>query len=255
MNQFFSSKRFALLVKKHWADHKKRYSLSLFAFAGLLILWFLFTMLVIDDNDRMNSEVQMGTFFFALVTMGTFYASQYFRDLGSRPKGINFLLVPASSFEKILCSLLFTIVLFFVVFTATFYLVDVLMVTVANNFTMGNNSSQNAAVANVFEGVSLHFKLGYQVSFLPVFISVQSAYLLGSAYFKKYSFIKTNISLFIAWLVLFSLAVLFHDIIIPDDNDSDQLPDWLAISLILLAYVTAPLLWIVTYRTLKQKQV
>ena len=45
MNQFFSLKRFNLLVLKHWADNRKRYGLSVLAFIGLLIAWFLFIML------------------------------------------------------------------------------------------------------------------------------------------------------------------------------------------------------------------
>src|SRR5215218_3480762 len=102
MNQFFSFKRFTLLVLKHWADNKKRYGLSVLAFIGLLITWFVLTMLTGFDNKPMGKEVQTITFFFALFAVGTFYASQYFSDLGSRAKGINFLLVPASAFEKIL---------------------------------------------------------------------------------------------------------------------------------------------------------
>ncbi|HET7898945.1 MAG TPA: hypothetical protein VFL47_14770, partial [Flavisolibacter sp.] len=91
MNQFFSVRRFSLLVVKHWADNQKRYGLALLAFIGLLITWFVFTMLAGLDRP-MAREVQLITFFFALFAVGTFYASQYFSELGSRPKGITFLL-------------------------------------------------------------------------------------------------------------------------------------------------------------------
>ena len=123
MNQFFSFKRFSLLVMKHWADNRKRYGLSALAFIGLLITWFVFTMLTGMDDYPMGKAAQQITFFLSLFAVGTFYASQYFRDLGSRSKGINFLLVPASVFEKLLCSVLYTVVLFFVVFVTAFYLV------------------------------------------------------------------------------------------------------------------------------------
>ena len=64
MNQFFSFDRFSLLISKHWADNKKRYLLSVLAFAGLLITWFAFTLVIEDDSDRMSLDVQLPTYFF-----------------------------------------------------------------------------------------------------------------------------------------------------------------------------------------------
>src|SRR5688500_15360809 len=106
MNQFFSFHRFTLLVQKHWADNKKRYGLSVLAFAGLLIGWFVLTMFM-SEGQLMEVELQLGTFFVLLFVTGTFYASQYFSDLNSKSKAANFLLVPASNLEKFLCSLLY----------------------------------------------------------------------------------------------------------------------------------------------------
>src|SRR5215207_2184394 len=188
MNQFFSFKRFTLLVRKHWTDNKKRYGLSVLAFIGLLITWFVFTMLTGFDNQPMAKGVQMVSFFLALFGVGTFYSSQYFRDLGSRSKGINFLLVPASAFEKLLCSLLYTVVLFFVVFVAAFYLVDVLMVAIANSLSATENLAGKPGVTNVFKVIILRFNRDSTINFLFLFFSVQSAFLLGSVYFEKYSF-------------------------------------------------------------------
>ena len=91
-------------------------------------------------------QAQQITFFLSLFAVGTFYASQYFRDLGSRSKGINFLLVPASVFEKLLCSVLYTVVLFFVVFVAAFYLVDILMVAIANTLRNGGKAGGGQCV-------------------------------------------------------------------------------------------------------------
>src|SRR5688572_24965211 len=118
MNQLFSFNRFKLLVLKHWAENKKRYGLSLLAYTGLLIAWFVFFIFVPEEEGPMDKHLQQGAFFLSLFGAGTFYASQYFSDLGSRAKASNFLLVPASTFEKFLCSLLYTVVLFFVIFTA-----------------------------------------------------------------------------------------------------------------------------------------
>lgn len=273
MNQFFSFKRFAFLVVKHWADNKKRYGLSVLAFIGLLITWFVFTMLTVIDYP-MSKALQYATFFVSLFGVGTFYASQYFSDLGSRAKGINYLLVPASAFEKLLCSLLYTVLLFFVVFTVAFYLVDVLMVAVANGFYGAEKLPEKARVVNVFKIILLRFNRDTTINFLLFFFSVQAAFLLGSVYFEKYSFIKTVIGGFVAGFALFCLMYFFNEQLLPEgdyprgfltayrvrvDGVHDrlvQVPRWIGHAFRFLAmYAVAPFLWLVTYYRLKEKQV
>jgi hypothetical protein len=272
MNQFFSFNRFTLLVLKHWADNKKRYGLSVVAFIGLLFTWFLFTILTGLDTP-MGREVQQVTFFLVLFALGTFYASQYFNDLGSRAKGINFLLVPASAFEKLLCSLLYTVLLFFVVFTAAFYLVDTLMVSIANTLSVTEKVGK-ASVVNVFKIIIMRFNRDSTINFLLFFFSVQSAFLLGSIYFEKYSFIKTIISGFVAGFILFCFMFFFNEQLLPEgdyprgfltayrvhvDGVHDhlvQVPGWIGeVFRFLVMYAIAPFLWTVTYYRLKEKQV
>jgi hypothetical protein len=274
MNQLFSFKRFTLLVLKHWADNKKRYGLSVLAFIGLLITWFLFTILTGFDNKPMGKAVQQITFFLSLFAVGTFYSSQYFSDLGSQAKGINFLLVPASAFEKLLCSLLYTVLLFFVVFTVSFYPVDVLIVAITNSLAGTEKVAGRTSVANVFKIILLRFNEDSTINFLLFFFSVQSAFLLGSVYFEKYSFIKTIICGFVAGFILFCLMYFFNEVLLPEgdyrqgfltsyrvrvDGVNDrlvQVPRWIGeVFRFLIMYAVAPFLWIVTYYRLKEKQV
>ncbi len=274
MNQFFSFRRFSLLVAKHWADNKKRYGLSAMAFFGLLCTWFVFTMLTGFDDVTMGKSVQMITFYFALFAVGTFYASQYFNDLGSRPKGINFLLVPASTFEKVLCGLLYTVVLFFVTFTVLFYAVDLLMVGIAKALPAQAPGAARPAVVNVFDMISLPFSRDTTLNFLLFFFSVQGAFLLGSVYFERYSFIKTIITGFVLGFILFCLFFFFNEQLLPRgeyhrgflisyrvriEGMQDrlvELPRWVGeILRILVTYALPPFLWTVTYYRLKEKQV
>lgn len=273
MSQFFSFHRFALLVRKHWTDNKKRYGLSVLAFIGLLIAWFVFAMLTELDRP-MDSEVQQVTFFFSLFAVGTFYASQYFRELGSKAKGSNFLLVPASAFEKLLCSLLYTVLLFFVVFTVVFYLVDSLMVTLLNALPRTNGPTGRQAVVNVFNIILLRFNNDSTINFLLFFFAVQSAFLLGSVYFEKYGFIKTIISGFVAFFIIFCFLFFFTEQLLPPgdyprgfltsyrvhvDGINDplvQIPRWIGeVFRFLAMYAITPFLWVVTYCRLKEKQV
>jgi hypothetical protein len=205
--------------------------------------------------------------------VGSFYANQYFRDLGSRAKGVNFLLVPASAFEKILCSLLYTVVLFFVVFTCAFYLVDILMVAIAKGFLMTDIPNKEKGLLNVFEASRLPLEGQSTVNVLLIFFAIQSVFLLGSVYFEKYSFIKTIISGFVVFFIVFFFIFFLNDLM-PDGEYANglltayriqngdkgdylvRIPDWLGqILYYLLMYGIAPFLWIVTYVRLKEKQV
>jgi hypothetical protein len=272
MNQFFSFKRFSLLVLKHWADNKKRYGLSVLAFMGVLVAWFV--MLGSDLDHPLGDGEQRGTFFFSLFAAGTFFASQYFRDLGSRAKASNFLLVPASAFEKLLCGLLYSVLLFFVVFTAAFYLVDLLMVSVSNMLVARDEAAGEASLVNVFNATILQFRGGSKIWFLLLFFPVQAAFFLGSIYFEKYSFIKTIIAGFVLCVALFWLMYFLHRQFLHAGGDpdgflasygvhldgingrSDEAPRWIGqVYSFLLMYATAPFLWIVTYFRLKEKQV
>jgi hypothetical protein len=255
MNQFFSHKRFTLLVWKHWADNKKRYLLTITAFIGLLIAGGTFGILIPENKACLPTDLQLGVFLFSLFVTGTFYASQYFSHLGSTAKASNFLLVPASTFEKFLCSLFYTALLFLLVFMAAFYLADILLVRLANTIAANNQLAEKSEVLDVFAVGIFRFNNRSTLSFLPIFISLQSAFLLGSVFFKKYAFIKTIIGCFIAWLTVFTVVYILRRLLLPDVEDLVEIPDWVAHFLSILAYITAPVLWTLTYHRLKRKQV
>ena len=260
MSQFFNQRRFSLLVLKHWADNKKRYTLSLLAYLGLLITWFLFGLFIIrDEGDKgLPDEVQYVTFFFSLFAVGTFYASQYFSDLGSRDRGSHFLLVPASSFEKLLCSLFFTVILFPLLFIMCFYLVDILMVPLANSLSGISNTHGKSTIANILEVDFFRFNSKQAINLFLFFFSIESLFLLGSAYFRKYNFIKTIITGFLVFLLVFLLVYIIVEKVLPQREDDYyflKIEKWLPTFLQVLAYSIAPLAWVATYFKLKAKQV
>ena len=254
MNQLFSFNRFKLLVLMHWANNKKRYGLAVLAFLGLMILRFLLFILI-GSNENTSDDVQKTTFFFSLFVVGTLYASQYFSDLGSRAKASNFLLVPASAFEKVLCSLLYTVVLFIIVFSAAYYLIDVLMLSISNKFVNTTEGADRGPI-NVFNSGFFIFRENLKINGLLLFLSIQSAFLFGSVYFKKYSFLKTVISGFVVYFILFGLTYFLCLPLFPGGREEVRIPAWVEQAFgILVMYVIAPLFWMFTYFRLKQKQV
>lgn len=274
----FSFERWRLLVGRHWAENKKRYLLSFFAFIGLLIFWFAFVLLM-THNFYVEESIQLVTYFVCLFIAGAFYASQFFSDLGSQPKGINYLLTPASTLEKIACTLFYVVLLFFVFLTLAFYIVDVSMVALANTLqaTLHHDESLTgqSKVVNVFMDTK-HNADSYNINyyFLLLFFAVQSFFLLGSAYFSKYSFVKTAITIFLLLLGAFFIEAYVMDSFLPKGSHSGNfttyltfkgdwtpykivtLPAWInRLLTTLLFYAFPPLFWIVTYFRVKEKEV
>lgn len=218
MNQTFDMNRWWLLVGKHWSENRKKYVLSLVAMAGLLLVWYLFG--IIGQRENMaHIDMQASTYFFGLYLVGCFYASTLFGELGSKTKGLNYLVVPASILEKLLCALFYGLVVFFVFYTVIYYVLDMAMVSTVNSIEYRHWLKNHATgstfvpdpVINIFSmpatrqdqpNVFVYLILGYLV--------LQAAFTLGSVYFARFSFIKTFISLLLICLVI---AFLFDKVI------------------------------------------
>src|SRR5215213_10202634 len=120
MNQTFSFQRWSLLVAKHWAENRRRYLLSIVAFMSLIMVWYVFVMLT-DSSHPMADGIQWATFYFCLAVVGPFYASQFFKSLGSKSKAVDYLMVPASALEKTMVGIFYAVILFPIVFIVSFY--------------------------------------------------------------------------------------------------------------------------------------
>ena len=282
MNQVFDFKRFTLLVAKHWNENRKKYLLGLVAMAGLLFFWYGF-MLIVDDGQRIFENMQVMTYFFGLALTGCFYGSILFAELSSGPKAMNYLIFPASHLEKLVCGLLYGVVLFFIAYTLVFYIVDIPMVMLGNSLHKSNYPgevvSQPAEIVNIFWKPFSDDHPGTNpnphVLFILMYFAVQSAYILGSVYFPKFSFIKTTISLLLVALLLSLYLGKILQPLLPDgghyqsftsfsvfeNNDFNKqkivsLPEWTTDTItFLLKFAFAPIFWVVTYFRFKEKEV
>jgi len=279
MNQTFNFHRWWLLVTKHWIENRKRYLLSLLVIPGLMLAWFGF-ILSNKNYHPLPVHIQFVTYASGLFILGCFYASMMFADLGSTSKGVNFLSMPASHVEKLACAIFYAVLLFFIIYTVAFYIVNIPGVKIANALgyeRFREEQFPNAVfipdeVFNIF-----HFKFpGGDEEFFYVFVAyfpIQSAFLLGSVYFARYSFIKTTIAILLLWLIVF---IFFSKVLMPItpvgwrwDNLAEwarfnnvgeinlvSLPRWIDYTLdSLLKYSIPLILWIATYFRLKEKEI
>lgn len=220
MTQIFDARRWWLLVGKHWSENRKKYTLVLTAIAGLLLLWFI-VILASDGYRSTNPSMQVSTYYFGLFVAGCLYGSMLFADLGSKTRGLNYLLVPASHLEKLLCSLLYAVVIFFVCYTSIFYIVDAIAIK-AGNALAYSHWLKHHVVADVFEPrtiTNVFYEPGEsrdpgRLVFLLLYFVIQAVFIVGSVYFARFSFIKTIIAALLAGLIIvFLVAKVIYPIL------------------------------------------
>lgn len=276
----FDFGRWALLVSRHWAENRKRYGLFMLASVGLLVAWYSFV-LMIAAPLLIDISMQFVTYFVGLYLTGCLYASTLFSELGSKRDGTNFLILPASQLEKLLCVLLFGVFFFFIGYTLIYYLVDIPMVQLSNHMLENYprpypNSTvliPPSPVYNVFTSEAgpipekeLHF-------FLLGFFSVQAIFIVGPIFFTRYAFIKSILVVLTCLLLMVIVEAKLVNLFLPagwrnlhlswvqDDSDGHPsrfvyLPDWQTNLLTALLQYGVPLsIWTITYYKLREKQI
>lgn len=278
MNALFNFKRWLLLVGLHWAENRRTYLLALIAIGGLLLVWFSF-IIAMDRNSALSKGYQVTAYFVGLYFIGCLFGSQVFSVVNRKREAIQYLMVPASHLEKLLCGLLFGVVFFFIVYTGLFYLVDIPLVRLMERVpgvnpgrAVVNIMDEKLGVYNIFSSKDDYMK-GLGPLLLLIFFSVQAAFILGSVYFTRLAVLKSILSILLLCLLstLFLSKVLNANL--PDGWRLDSLFDWFRFdpagagewvrlpssvgdTLSALAMFGLPFIfWVVTYFRLKEKEV
>lgn len=186
MSATFSFSRLGKLIAKQFYENSRLYLIATLALLGLLALAFTFWITVAGPNYQ-----EEGTYFiflFGLFLAGSIFASMSFNMLGRKDKGIYWLSIPATHLEKLVCTILFSTILFFIVYCLCFYLVKSIALTYLANIIEKDPRLSYKEMNGFDEGFGSVIKY-----FLYAYFAVQSLYLLGSVYFSRYSFIITTV--------------------------------------------------------------
>ncbi|MDB5247264.1 MAG: hypothetical protein JWQ40_1658 [Segetibacter sp.] len=187
MSSTFSFSRLGKLMAKQLFENSRLYIFSVLALFGLLSLVFAFW--IGTGAPDYQEEETYGIFLFGLFIAGTVFASMSFNMLGSKDKGIYWLSVPATHLEKLICTIFYTTALFTLAYCLVFYIVKSLAIVFLAEFIKkhpGSSYREMTDFKNGFGSVIKYFIYGY--------FAVQSLYLLGSVYFRRYSFIITTVA-------------------------------------------------------------
>lgn len=196
-NQFFSTDRFRHLLAREFTLNKR---------TGLIVLATLFLVLFINGLTwayrRELGFHEFGYPFFLIIS-GCILTSLSFSEMDKAYGKQFYLLLPASHFEKFLSKWLITAIGYFIVFTLSY----VLFSLVANflgqsffGFDMG-----------AFDLFSVDNRL-----FIQLFFALQTVYLLGAVYFRKYAIFKTMLSTFLVTICSIAIGFLLFRVVMFD---------------------------------------
>ena len=186
MSDIFNLSRFGKLVQKQLFENSRLYMFSILALLGLMSIIFGFWLWV--GGTSYSEESTYVIMFVGLFISGGIFASMSFNMIGAKDKGIYWLSVPATHFEKLLCTILFHTVFFTIVYLLCFFLVKGIAVSLLQQYI---SSHPNLVYRKIPASNGDFFEIMRYVAY--TFLAVQALYLLGSIYFPKYSFIITTV--------------------------------------------------------------
>lgn len=266
----FHAPRFGAYFKKHLVDNLRLYLMSLVVLVGVLIALGLIGIFT-NSGDIIRPTFLLPFYGILLFVAGLIFSGFSFMQLGDKPKGIDFLLLPASHLEKFLTTLLVTTVGFLLVYhvafgTATFIGAGIVSLSRDKHvIDTGFSDDLKKDLIQIY-----HF-----------WFVAQAIILLGSAYFHKYSIVKTLFALFI-FILLIGLVnaafmnILFHGhlahwaasapffgvALVRDSNVEVyrsiflEAPLWVRDTMFFVwRFILPPALWALAYFRLKDKEI
>ncbi|HWZ03748.1 MAG TPA: hypothetical protein VNX40_09060 [Mucilaginibacter sp.] len=255
MNNIFNLNRFGRLFVKHTVENYKSYLMSVTVLIGVMILGGSFLIYMIEAP--MDRGLQTAVFSMILLLAGTIFTSTIFSGYGDKKKAVSLLTLPASHFEKFLVAWVYSFLLFVIVYTIGFFLVDSLLINI-KHFPGHTDEAINFFRTPI-------------VQMYIVYALLHSIAFYGAIFYEKLHFIKTAFVFFISFGLLIATNKFLLSAFIPKTIDmsvpygnlriqSDQQTFEISISqqdyyMIWIITVLALVFWTAAYYRLKEKQV
>lgn len=277
MNNTFNIQRFGLLLKRQWLEFGKIYLISLVVVLGIFLTFYGFQYYAIYNNQigafsRTPLEFRIPLFLVTGLIFITIIGSTYFAHLGQKSRAIIDLMIPASTFEKLVAGIFYTTVLGIFSYLLLFYLTDLAFVIKLRSWYehSGRNmflDGEKVELAEMFPFFFPYFHFRNDRHMFEGFYMLPflftSLFLLGSIYFEKFHYIKTAIVVMIfsgIWTAIIAKSgKLLFDGRIPIDREQTrhifQNRDSGEIWLTVLGIALTLIFWAITYVRLKEKEV
>ncbi len=231
-NKFFSFSRFYRLLMNDILLNYKKYLLTI---VGAFILGFIVIYMQMPNylygysGYSFDASRYFNVFIMCLVGLGAFVGSA-FSELSSKVKISNYLLLPASTFEKFLCQFIIRAVIGTVIFMFIFW-VDAHIARIAVLSNLKNNLGQLVGPEKYDYIEKFHFSMFLIKSKYPIvtnwklfegigmiLIIFSSGMFLFSVkiFFRKLGLIKTGISLVATLYLIMIVMMCFSQLFYPE---------------------------------------
>ena len=252
-NNFLNINRLYLLTRRHILSNAKGWFIAFGAVSGALLVISLLTAYFNPQNLPNLAPTYITIMFIG----GYIFTSNIFSELHDVRKATHYLTVPASTTERLLSAWLLTAILF--------PILSMLIITLI------------ILIANLLMNLTLNFEPFQQVfynggfSIFRSYLITQSIFLLGAVYFRKNNFLKTVLAMFVFSMVVMALASAFGYLFLSSlsegpgatfeaNNMTVQLESLFlegipAAARILYYYLSVPFFLVVSWFTLKERQV
>ncbi|MTK52756.1 hypothetical protein [Paludibacter sp.] len=192
MNNIFSAKRFALLVRKQWLEN---YLLLI----GSFIVLVAFDFFVLYQNNDWDANRKPSYFHFnisaayilSLGVCSVFILLTYFRIINTHTKQIAYYTQPTSTLEKLAAIFLFMVPVMLIAFGAALSISVPVMHSAYDSFYHTTTTLFAKDEAATMKDAIL------------VFLTLQALILLGMHTFKRYAIVKTFIAIIILFFLFF----------------------------------------------------
>lgn len=184
MNNTFDLQRFGLLLSKHTKENGRTYLLSLAVLAAILCTFLTFV--TYAGDGYLGPHLQATFYLVFKVLSGAMFTSIVFSAYGDKKKSIPLFTLPVSNLERYLVGWIYSYVIFQVLYTLCFYLVDFAVLSIANLTSVQKNE-----VVNIITVEDSKFYPG-----LMIFTFIHSVFFLGAIFFRNLHFIKTGFVFF-----------------------------------------------------------
>jgi hypothetical protein len=242
-SSIYNPERQLLFVQRQATLFRNRWFIAAAAIMGVLLLITLAT--AYFSPQKLHQMVGFYQFTFWLV--GLIFTSQIFLELHAPNQAYSFLTLPVSTLEKLMGSWLLTSPLYVLGFTAISYLIYLLGVLVTG-----------FAVSPL-----TFFAQGYWQS-VASYMVIQTIFLWGAVYFRKNNFLKTVLAQLVLSVLLglyvAALVMVLYGGNLNIESETSQPPAFVEnvfvpIMNVLYWGVLGPYMLLVTYFTLKERQV
>ncbi|MEP6737572.1 MAG: hypothetical protein ABJA70_18755 [Chryseolinea sp.] len=267
IDQVISGRRAVSLLKMYTFENFRVHALLYLAVTSFLVLW-LGVHLSFTNSGLFSERTQVLYYFVTLFLAGCLSSGVLFSELSDRPKAVNYLLTPASSLEKFLCSLFFGVVLFIVASSLVFSTINSIAVAIANYKFDTHWEAINVLTLNKYPNV---FFDGPLTNMFFLYFPIQAIFILCSVHFSTHALFKAIVCIGLLWVCfifvwMFSLRLLpnghfdnnleSYELVDPSgDLKLIKMPRLLARTiLVFFEFLLTPLLWCVAYLKLKEKE-